>query len=191
MDHPAQKTLNPMPLPRRSISKARSEASPVDFEAAFNQHWASLCRMLHQLTGDPAEAEDLALEAMVQLHRRPPADPSNLSGWLYRVGTNLGLNALRARKRRQRYESEANDLDIQATNPGDPATSIEQRMQQERVRAALQAIKPRSAQILLLRYSGLSYTEIASAFEFAPGSIGTLLRRAELEFEKAYEELPE
>jgi RNA polymerase sigma-70 factor, ECF subfamily len=190
MDHTAQKITYQMPLLRSSISKPRSNATPFDFEAAFDQYWAPLCRMLYQLTGDPDEAEDLALETMLQLYRQPPTDPSNLSGWLYRVGTNLGLNALRARKRRQRYESETSHLDIQATSLEDPATSSEQRMEQERVRTALQAIKPRSMQILLLRHSGLSYAEIATALEVAPGSIGTLLVRAEQEFQRALEELP-
>jgi RNA polymerase sigma-70 factor (ECF subfamily) len=55
------------------------------------------------------------------------------------------------------------------------------------VRAALLAIKPRSARILLLRYSGLSYAEIAAALEIAQGSVGTLLARAEKEFEEVFE----
>ena len=82
------------------------------FDALFQKHWTRLCRMLYRMTGDWAEAEDLALEAFVQLHRRPPARQENLDGWLYRVASNLGLNALRSRKRRQRYEEEAGRLEL-------------------------------------------------------------------------------
>ena len=50
----------------------------------------------------------------------------------------------------------------------------------------LAQMKPRSAQILILRYSGLSYAEIAEAVGVAAGSVGTLLARAEEEFEERY-----
>jgi len=47
-------------------------------------------------------------------------------------------------------------------------------------------MRPRSAQVLVLRHSGLSYTEVAEAIGAAPGSVGTLLARAEKEFERLY-----
>jgi RNA polymerase sigma-70 factor (ECF subfamily) len=174
---------------RRSVQKAHTEASRAEFEALFNQHWEPLCRVLYQLTGDAAEAEDLALEALLQLYHRPPTDQRNLSGWLYRVATNLGLNALRSRKRRQRYETEAGDLDLQMNGPEDPAIHYELWLERERVRAVLRSIKPRSAQILVLRHSGLAYAEIAAALGIASSSVGTLLVRAEQEFERAFKRL--
>jgi DNA-directed RNA polymerase specialized sigma24 family protein len=47
-------------------------------------------------------------------------------------------------------------------------------------------MKPRSAKILTLRYSGLSYAEVAAAMKVKPSSVGKLLARAEDEFEKIY-----
>jgi RNA polymerase sigma-70 factor (ECF subfamily) len=47
----------------------------------------------------------------------------------------------------------------------------------------------RQSQLLILRYSGFSYKEIASALNLAPASIGPLLVRAEREFEKQYRAL--
>ena len=46
----------------------------------------------------------------------------------------------------------------------------------------------KTAQILVLRYSGLSYKEVAQALDLAPTSIGPLLFRAEREFKKAFRE---
>jgi len=40
-----------------------------------------------------------------------------------------------------------------------------------------------------LRYSGLSYAEIAAALGIAAGSVGTLLARAEADFERRYRNL--
>jgi RNA polymerase sigma-70 factor (ECF subfamily) len=37
----------------------------------------------------------------------------------------------------------------------------------------------RTAALLMLRYSGLSYAEVATALDMKVGNVGTLLRRAE------------
>jgi RNA polymerase sigma-70 factor, ECF subfamily len=55
------------------------------------------------------------------------------------------------------------------------------------VRAAIAELPERQGRLLLLRYAGLSYVEIASALEVAPGSVGTLLARAERAFLLAFE----
>lgn len=159
---------------------------PTDLDALFQQHWTSLCRVLFRMVGDSAEAEDLALDAFVQLYQRPPRDAANLGGWLYRVATRLGLNSLRARRRRQQYEEEAGIGLLNGSSP-DPAMVVEDKLERDQVRETLARMKPRSAQLILMRYSGLSYAELAEALDVSPGSIGTLLVRAEKEFEEHYE----
>ena len=51
-------------------------------------------------------------------------------------------------------------------------------------RAALAKMNPRQAQLLVMRYSGLAYKDIAQSLNLSPTSIGPLLLRAEREFEK-------
>jgi RNA polymerase sigma factor (sigma-70 family) len=180
-----------MPNPSR---RTRSTASPPScdldlearFEALFNQQWEPLCRALYRLLGDWAESEDLALEAFLQLYRRPPADEANPVGWLYRVAVNLGLNSVRARKRRRHYEDQAGLQALASGHSASPAQDAERLLEQQQVRRTLQSLRPRSARILLLRYSGLSYAEIAEALEVSQSSVGTLLARAEKEFEQAF-----
>lgn len=147
--------------------------------------------MLYRLVGDHAEAEDLALEAFWRLHVQQPALDSDqsLGGWLYRVAMNLGFNALRAQKRRTRYESQAGKFVLDDEQTFDPAEEVERKLEQRRVRQALANMKSRSAQLLVLRHSGLTYAELAAALSVAPGSIGTLLARAEREFEESYQDL--
>jgi RNA polymerase sigma-70 factor (ECF subfamily) len=50
-------------------------------------------------------------------------------------------------------------------------------------------MKPRSAKLLVLRQSGLSYKELATVIKVKPSSVGKLLARAEDEFEKIYRQL--
>lgn len=150
----------------------------------MQQHWARVYAIVYRLVVDPHEAEDLALEVFWELQQRRPAfkDEDSLRGWLYRVATNLGLNTLRASQRRQRYERAAGEQALLSQPPGDPAHLLEQAQERQLARQALAQLKTRSAQLLLLRYSGLSYAETAAALGLAPASIGTLLARAEAEF---------
>jgi DNA-directed RNA polymerase specialized sigma24 family protein len=53
----------------------------------------------------------------------------------------------------------------------------------------LRELDQRQVQLLILRYSGLSYRELAVALGVSENSIGTLLVRAEREFEKRYRRL--
>jgi RNA polymerase sigma-70 factor (ECF subfamily) len=47
-------------------------------------------------------------------------------------------------------------------------------------------MRPRQAELLVLRSDGLSYEELAAALHLAHGSIGTFLSRAEQAFRKEY-----
>ena len=188
-----------MPQVQRSLltltaDKIRSKpVQPAEdwLESALSQHWSRLYAVLYRLVGDHAEAEDLALEIFWRLSRQPTVITSqqSLSGWLYRVALNLGFNALRAQKRRQRYESQAGRMLLEEKSGDSPDAVLEKSLERQRVRQALAQMKPRSAQILILRYSDFSYAEIAAALGLAVGSIGTLLARAEGEFEKIYSSL--
>lgn len=165
----------------------RNAVSPDNLavETILETYWARICRSLYSLVGDWDEAEDLALETFIRWHQQPPEDSQNPGGWLYQVATHLGLNALRASQRRQRYETLV-ELPVADINPAD---AVEKAQERDQVRRVLAAMKPRSAQLLLLRHSGLSYTEIAAELALAPASVGSLLARATQEFEELYHKL--
>jgi RNA polymerase sigma-70 factor (ECF subfamily) len=177
-----------MTFSRKSNLLAKSRPQALDFDAFFQLHWERVCRTLFNVLGDWDEAEDLALETFMRLHDNPPRDTANLSGWVYRVAVNLGFNALRDRKRRRQYETEAGELSASGYDLADPAQAAERRLERQRVRAVLREMKPRSAEMLILRHTGLTYAELAEALEIAPASVGTLLARAEAEFEKLYQQ---
>jgi RNA polymerase sigma-70 factor (ECF subfamily) len=157
------------------------------FEAAFAEHYQRIYAVLFRLLGDRAQAEDLTLETFWRLWDRAPRQAGNLAGWLYRVALRLGYNALRAGRRRARYEIEAGVLALEVNAPPGPEAAVELAEERARVRAALRRLPPRDAQLLLLRQAGLSYKELAAALGLAPGSVGSLLTRAEAQFEAVYE----
>ena len=169
----------------------QEDLASASFDEQFLQHWASVFRLLVRLVGDPAEAEDLALETFLRLYQRPPAqgDGFNLGGWLRRVATNLGLHSIRSYKRRERYELTAGKWALERSAEDHPAEILAGREDHRLARLALGRMKEPQARLLILRYSGLSYKEIAAEMGVSPTSIGPLLVRAEREFEKRYRNL--
>jgi RNA polymerase sigma-70 factor (ECF subfamily) len=173
------------------IQTAQDESRSMEFEALFREHWGRVVRLLQRLVSDPSEAEDLALETFLRLYRdhRRQQDNTNFGGWLYRVATNLGLQSIRSWKRRERYETTAGRNVLEEIPESSPAEILAREEERRMVRRALARMNGRQSRLLILRYSGLSYQEIASALDLAPASIGPLLVRAEREFEKQYRAL--
>jgi RNA polymerase sigma-70 factor (ECF subfamily) len=172
----------------RSEEERADQKKQAAFEDLFLQHWDKVYGVLFRLTGDRAEAEDLALETFLRLWQRPPAQDQTLAGWLYRVATNLGYNALRSAGRRSRHELDAGlDTLAESTGSPNPAKEAERSEDRQRVQQILQQMQSRQAQLLILRHSGLSYQEIAETLNISPASVGTLLVRAEKEFVRLYE----
>ncbi len=175
----------PVARKRRASVSAEVERS---FEALFLEHWSSVFRLLVRLVGDPVEAEDLAQETFWRLYQRPPrpGPGHNLGGWLHRVATNLGLHSIRSSKRRERYEQAAGEDALEQRPDARPAEIVAGEEDSRLARTVLAQMKERQAQLLIMRYSGMAYKEIAAALRLSPTSVGPLLLRAEREFEKRY-----
>jgi len=176
-----------MTFTHRKKRLQQNEQDSSDFEEIFQGNWERVCEILYRLVGDWDESQDLAIQIFLQLHQHPPSHDRNIKGWLYRVATNKGLNAIRARKRRENYEERAGSFGLQDYLTDDPESSFERSLIRDEVRDTLNRIKPRSAQLLLLRHSGFSYAEIAETMGIPSGSVGTQLARAGKEFEKKYQ----
>jgi RNA polymerase sigma-70 factor (ECF subfamily) len=113
------------------------------------------------------DAEEVVQEAFERAMREPHffERVQNPVGWLRVVGARQALTRLR---RAQRW------LAIQAflrpTQPPDADLDLE--------RALTRLTAPQRAAVVLRYYHGLDYTEIASALDVAPASVGPLLTRA-------------
>ncbi len=179
----------------RSAAQSRDEAT---FDALFLTHYQPIFRLLYRIAGTREEAEDLAQETFLRLHRspelwkklQPEPREHNVRAWLYRVATNLAYNMLRSQQRRTRREDVLLGQTLSAGNgEPDPATAAEREDERAAVRRTLAALPERQAQLLLMRHAGLSYRELAEALGIAPGSVGTSLARAEAAFEKVYQKV--
>jgi RNA polymerase sigma factor (sigma-70 family) len=156
----------------------------VEFEQLFDEVYPSLFRYCQRLTGDPDVADDLAQEAFVRLFdRQVEGEPPALRVWLFKVATHLLRDRARQADNRRRLLTENPVL---PAAPVDPAREVEQDDVVRRVRGVLEGLDERDRTLLLMREEGFSYREIAEAVEVAPGSVGTLLARAQRRFTDEY-----
>ena len=162
------------------MSTVRSEED--SFERLFKLQYGRVAGIANRVLADPQEAEDVAQEVFMDFHRLHSASSPYAGPWLYRAAAHTALNRVRGRKRRERRElAQAVDANAQTM---DPQTQAEVNEDRRRVRQALAKLPAKPATVLVLRASGLSYSEIAESIGVGAGQIGTLLRRAEAALRK-------
>jgi RNA polymerase sigma-70 factor (ECF subfamily) len=154
----------------------------LEFEEIFHLHYDRVARTIARIVRDPARAEELAVEVLWKLWRKPLASGDDAGGWLYRTSVRAALYDLRRETRRAKYQRLFPFLGGPST-PEETHAAAEER---KHVRAVLAVLKPQQAELLLLRAEGLSYQEVASALDLNPASVGTLLSRAQRAFRKEY-----
>ena len=155
----------------------------MDFQAAYAELYAPLVRYLVRFTGDAEIAEDLAQEAFGRLLRQELPD-REVKAWIFTVATNLAVDHKRKWDRRRTLLLVNRPMPQRRRNPEEEAARTEA---VARVRAALDMLRPRDRQMLLMREEGFRYAEIADAVGVLPRSVGTLVSRALKRFKEAYE----
>ena len=158
------------------------------FERLFLAEYTRVVAIANRVLADGHEAEDVAQEVFASFHRRHAPDAPYAGAWLHAAAVHAALNVVRGRQRRARREvaqaGVSDRLRGDAERQLDPQCALEDSEQRREVRAALSRLPARSAAVLALRYSGLSYAEVAAALGVGVGQVGTMLRRAEAALRK-------
>jgi RNA polymerase sigma-70 factor, ECF subfamily len=134
----------------------------ISFDTAVRRREAQVLRIAYRMLGNWADAEDVAQESFIRLHRHGLTDfPDDvaLGAWLCRVTANLCLDRLRTRARWRTSECE------EMTAPGSSAESEALRDEQKRLLMdALKKLPERErAAVVLREIEGLSTAETAAA----------------------------
>jgi RNA polymerase sigma-70 factor (ECF subfamily) len=151
---------------------------PDPFERLFLEEYPKVVAIAYRVLADRSAAEDVAQDVFIKFHRSLSADSERAAGWLHAAAVHSALNVIRGDRRRAQRET------AHAVDPAQPTTANPERLVVEaesrrEVRRALRKLPQRTAALLMLRYSGLSYAEVATALGMKVGNVGTLLRRAE------------
>ena len=158
------------------VSASNRGAVRGDLEEVFRRDYPLVVGVASRVLGSQDEAEDVAQEVFLSFGRSSvPAGEAR--GWLCVASAHTALNLIRSGQRRTAREDAA-----AASEPvvvGDVAEQVVTLAERSTVRSALSRLPRKQAMALVLRHSGLSYAEVASALDLSPGSVGTTVRRAE------------
>jgi RNA polymerase sigma factor (sigma-70 family) len=181
VDSPAAHSLA-VPFVTGGSLRARSSGiTSTGFDRLFFEEYARVAAIANRILGDPAMAEDVAQDVFLDLHSRFGDDPgAKAPAWLHTAAVHTALNAIRSRRRRTVREERS----VTPPPVEDPQVAVEIAETRRAIRESLARMPRRHATVLALRYSGLSYAEIATALGIGVNGVGTRLRRAEARFRK-------
>lgn len=148
------------------------------FERLFLQEYPKVVAIAYRVLADRSAAEDVAQEVFLRFHRSYSPGSERASGWLHSAAVHSALNVIRGEKRRAQRETAHAREEAQASI-ANPERLVEDAERRREVRRALRRLPERTAAVLVLRHSGLSYAEVATALGMKVGNVGTVLRRAE------------
>jgi RNA polymerase sigma-70 factor (ECF subfamily) len=134
-------------------------ALATSFEQVFRQRETEILRAAYRIVGNWADAEDVAQETFIRLHKHGVGFPNDMAlrSWLYRVAVNLCLD----RKRVQRRFEEVPEALAAAGTSAEAGVIREQ--QKQAVMTALAALPPKErAAVVLREIEGLSTAEVAA-----------------------------
>ena len=161
------------------------------FEELVLRYQNRLLTVLEHLVGNREQAEDLTQDVFVRVYKaRLRYEPgAKFSTWLFTIANNVASNALRSRSRRREVAvPEGNGSDssplrldqlAKAASGFMPTRNLDRAEQAEMVRHAVAALSERQRLALLLaKFEGMSYQDIAATMDLSVQAVKSLLSRA-------------
>lgn len=158
------------------------------FEVLLKRHRVPLLGYFFRMVRDQALAEDLTQEVFLRVYQaRERYQPeARFTTWLYRIATNLALNAIRDR-RCEPLTFVVPESDDGQTPPlervADGRPTAEQQMlesdRERTIREAIESLPERQrAAVILHKYQEVDYRQIAQVLKVSESAVKSLLFRA-------------
>ncbi len=142
---------------------------PSDFDKLVENHSAEIFAYLWRLLQDKADAEDCLQETYLRAFRsiNHLRSNSNHRAWLYKIATNVAYTHL---KRNQVARSRQTPLDPEMIE-SDYSSPVELEHSNLMIavrQAVAQLPQKQQAALMMRKYQGLNYDEIANALDCSP-----------------------
>jgi RNA polymerase sigma-70 factor, ECF subfamily len=183
------RTVAPPPADADDLEAIRAVLTGEEeaFRRLVDKYSASIFNLAYRMTGDHADAEDLAQDAFLQAYARLRdfRVGSRFHPWLYTIALNLCRNHLRRK-------SIVKWLPLHTERAGEPPTEMDppdrslnpeqallDREGDRRLTQAIAALPVKYREVFVLRQSeGLTYEEIAEVTGLPMGTVEVRLYRA-------------
>ncbi len=161
------------------------------FEELVLRYQSRLITVLEHMVGRRRNAEDLAQEVFLRVYRaRKTYTPgAKFSTWLFTIANNVARNALRSNARRREVQVRASEsgsfsassleqMALEASGAM-PTRQLDNAEMAEVVRLAIETLNERQRMAMLLsKFEGMSYADIAESMELTTQAVKSLLSRA-------------
>ena len=153
----------------------------------YDRYSSRIYNFAYRFLRNSEAAEDATQEVFVKMlkHASQFHGDAKLSTWLFSIAANWCRDYLRKADNKAK---EAEEVLVSIPAPAElaPDRNLERRQEEERVRSALLKLTPEQREaILLSRYQGLSYAEIAQISGCSEGAVKTRVFRAMETLKKA------
>jgi RNA polymerase sigma-70 factor (ECF subfamily) len=162
------------------------DGDAASFEVLLRRYRLPMVGYFRRMVRDQTLAEDLAQEVFLRVYKsRERYQPeAKFTTWLYRIATNLALNAIRDRRDEV---SASGDEDSEGfsvlSRLTDPCPTAEQQLvQRDRERLIRQSVESlpenQRAAVILHKYQEVDYRQIAGILSVSESAVKSLLFRA-------------
>lgn len=162
----------------RLLIEEAKRCNPIALDTIYQRHYAGIHQYIYYQVGNITLAEDLASEVFVRALEALPRYTfrgTPVVAWLYRIAHNLVIDYRRRQSRR-------NDVPLEeylGANQEGMDHIVDQHVERETLRRALQVLTDDQRQVLLLRFAqDLDNREIAAILGKTEGAVKALQHRA-------------
>jgi RNA polymerase sigma-70 factor (ECF subfamily) len=141
------------------------------FDTIVERHRRAVYLLCYRFVGNHEDASDLSQEVFLRAYRGLQSfrGHASVATWLYRIGVNVCLNRVSAKKPDSEPIDARQHVDTQTESPSE---RVERGERAERVRRAVAQLPPRQRAALVLRmYQELSHREIADVLGSSVGAV--------------------
>jgi RNA polymerase sigma-70 factor (ECF subfamily) len=156
------------------------------FELLLHKHRASVVNHLYRFVHNHAIAEELAQDVFLRIYRsREKYQPeAKFTTWLFRISTNVALNWRRDTRRETallRLDEDAQSarkIEVTDKMPRADEMLMQDTVAKE-IRSVVETLPPKQlAAVILHKYEGLDYSEIAQVLDCSIPALKSVLFRA-------------
>lgn len=156
------------------------------FEELVLRYEKTVYNLALRMVGDRDDAFDMTQEAFIKAYGSLSSfrGDSKFSVWIYRITTNVCLDFLRSKSRKQQVSLTVSDDDEDAQldipDPkADPEQQLMKKISMQSVEEGLKTLPDKQRQILVMReLGGMSYAEIGKALSIEEGTVKSRIFRA-------------
>ncbi len=186
-------TPAPSALPDIAVVQAMARGEEPAATMLYDRHAAAMYGLALRMVGEPADAEEVVLDAFAQAWReasRFDGSRGSVLGWLTTITRTRALDFIRARGRRVRATDAAGvALDEPAamgSGHAAPDALVQDAETAQVVHAALQRLSPPQRQAIELAfYEGLTHHEVAARLQQPLGTVKTRIRQGLLKLRES------